>query len=234
MSKIAKRRLVDWAWYALVAAIAVVMTWTFVQVLQLQEQSDALVAALDSEQQNIVEEGGTPVAPAPEEIIEDPEAEPPPAGPSREELNAAVEAAVEAYFLENPLPENATPAEIAAGIASAVADYVTSNPEAVQPSQEQLNAAVEVAVAAYLTQHPPADGKDGADGHDGAAIEGPQGPQGEPGPAPTFDELVAAVQAHIAENPLPTCPPGTTAEARTLLVTDGPPAEAVVCIVQAE
>jgi len=188
---------------------------------------DALANALTTEQQATENRGETPVAPDPQDLIQDPEAEAP-AGPTREELDEAVHDAVEAYFRENPLPDNATAAEIAAGIASAVADYIADNPEATAPSREQLAAAAEVAVTAYLAEHPPADGNNGTDG-----ATGPPGPQGDPGPAPTREALIAAVQAYIAENPIPVCLPGYAPEERTLIATDGP-VDSMPCVKQPE
>lgn len=222
-----RRAVVHWA---MLVTVLVLIAFVWYSGELQKARIDALDSWLTAEQENVEENGGTPVAPDPEEIIEDPEAEPP-AGPSREDLNAAVEDAVEAYFLENPLPENATPAEIAAGIASGIANYIADHPEVTQPSQEQLDAAAEVAVAAYLTANPPADGEDGADG---VGATGPPGPQGDPGTGPTFEELLAAVQAHFEEHPVPMCPEGYAPEARSLVSTDGPPVDALVCVAQAE
>lgn len=220
-----RRAVVHWAKIITVLVLIAVVWYRG----ELQEaRVDALSSGLAAEQQNIEEDGGTPVAPAPEEIIEDPDAEPPPpVGPSDEQ----VQAAVEEYFAEHPVEdgENASPAQIAA----AVIRYLTENPPAPgEPGPPPTDEQISNAVAAYLAANPPPAGPPGQDGADGA--NGTNGADGEDGRAPTSEEIQAALDAYLEANPLPTCPPGTTAEARTLLVTDGPPVDAVVCVVQAE
>ena len=106
-----------------IAAVALVIgalmfAWTAVESIRQQDQIDALAEALAAEQAAAEERGESPVAPAPEDLLEDPEAPPPePIGPT----DAQVLEAVQAYFAANPVEdgEDASPAQIAAKYAGA-------------------------------------------------------------------------------------------------------------------
>lgn len=224
MSKDMKRRLGDWAVYAVVVLVAIVLGWAVVETRDLREQVDkqdeqltAFVEALGDEQSNAEDAGLEPVAPAPEDLLEDPEYEPQPgpSGPPGPGPTAAqIAAEVADYFEAHPLLGQPTAAELAAAVASYLADHPAEVPDD----------RVYEAIAAYLAEHPPQagpPGQDGADGEDGA--------QGEPGPPPTRAEIQEAVEAYIAEHPLPTCPEGTSPEAHTV-VTDSGPVDAVICV----
>jgi hypothetical protein len=190
--------------------------------VQLQEHRlDAFNEALTLEQQGIEEKGGTPIAPAPEEIIEDPDVDPPlPVGPTDEQ----VQEAVEAYFREHPVQdgENASPAQIAA----AVINYLTENPPAPgQPGPPPSDEQISNAVAAYLAANPPPPGPPGQDGTNGT-----DGKDGEDADPLTSEEIQAQLDAYLAANPLEMCEPGTTATAITVL-TVGAPTDIVACVV---
>jgi len=228
-TRVPRRRVV----ISLAGILLAVLTaaWMFIADQRQGAQIDALAEALAVEQSAAEERGETPVAPAPDELIEDPDVEIPPGpsgppgpGPS----DAQVYAAVAAYLSDHPVTaEGPSAAEIAAAVAEYLRDYPPG------PTPEQ----VAVAVAAYLTEHPPAAGADGADGADGApgpaGPTGPPGPQGEAGRAPTAEEVAGAVESFMREHPLPpSCPDGYAFEARTLLTLDGPPVEAVICVAE--
>lgn len=95
----------------------------------------------------------------------------------------------------------------AGAIAAAVADYVTRNP--ITPASPTAGQIAD-SVAAFLIANPPAAGTDGIDGEDGERGErGEKGETGEPGRPPTADEIRAALDSFIADNPIPPCPSGT-------------------------
>lgn len=240
MSRVAKRRLGDIA----VVLISAVLTLGLalmahqvgdqsqqldVQGQQLDVQSqqlEVLEQALGDEQSNVEELGGEPVAPPPDELLEDPEytPSPGPAGPSGPPgpalSDAEIQAAFAVYFAEHPYQFEPSAAELTAAFASILADH-----------PDLLDQQLYAAMAAYLAEHPApagppgpagADGADGADGQDGAT--------GEPGRPPTQEEIQAAVEAYMAEHPLPArCPEGSDWVAATLVTLDGPPLESVVC-----
>lgn len=193
---------------AAVCIAAVLLGWTYVQddhqSAELEHQSaqiEALYAALGDEQSNAEAQGVEPVAPDPEEILEDPSYSPQPGpsgppgpGPS----DAQVRAAVAAYLSDNPITsEGPSSAEIATAVANYLSDYPPG------PTPEQVASAV----ASYLTENPPAAGDDGANGSDGSdgapGPPGPEGPQGEPGPPPSAEDVAAAVQEWMEQNEFP-------------------------------
>jgi hypothetical protein len=182
-------------------------------------QIDALAGALAAEQEAAEDRGESPVAPAPEELIEDPNAEAPEAvGPTDEQVLDAVED----YFRQHPVEdgEDASPAMIAA----AVINYLTEHPPAAgEPGPPPSDDQVSNAVATYLAANPPPAGAPGADGADG-----------EDGHTPTSEEIQAELAAYLQAHPLPRCEPGETAEVHTVPTLDGPPVEAVFCVLDSE
>lgn len=208
MSKLAKRRLGDWAVVAVSILIAIALGWTVTQVQQQSarndrqsEQIDALAGALTAEQEAAQDRGETPVAPEPEELIQDPGAElPEPRGPSDEQVYAAVSA----YFTAHPVQdgEDASPAAIAA----AVGNYFAANPpEQGEPGPPPSGDQVAAAVQTYLTEHPP-----------------PAGPPGEDGEDATPEAIALEVAAYMETHPIEYCPEGYSLIVHTVLTTDGP------------
>jgi hypothetical protein len=165
------------------------------QTVQAKTISD-LGAALGTAEQQLTQHGIKPLAPPPQQIIQQGSIGPQGPGPS----DAQVLAAVTAYLTVHPLP--AAPPPSSAQIADAVAMYLRTNP--VLPGRDGTpgagpsSAQVAEAVAAYLAANPPAagpsgppgqagpsgapgaSGADGKDGKDGAV--GTQGPAGKDGP----------------------------------------------------
>jgi hypothetical protein len=229
MRRPSRRAVTDWSKIIVILVlIGVVLYRVQMQedrVEHQEETTDALAEWLSAEQEAIEEDGGVPVAPPPEEIIEDPDVDPPPpVGPTDEQ----VQAAVEDYFREHPVEdgENASPAQIAA----AVINYFTENPvkdgaPGPPPSDEQISNAV----AVYLAANPPPAGPPGPAGTNGT--DGKDGTDGEDAEPLTSEQIQAELDAYLEANPLPMCPPGATAEARTLLATEGP-VDVIVCVVQ--
>jgi hypothetical protein len=214
MSKLAKRRLGDWAVVAVSLLLAVALGWTVTQVQQQgdanahqSEQIDALAAALAAEQDAAEERGETPVAPDPQDLLEDPEFTPEP-GPQGEPgpgpSDSQVYAAVSAFFTAHPVEdgEDAAPADIAA----AVGNYLTEHPPeqgdpGPPPSGQQVAAAVET----YLIANPP-----------------PAGPPGENGEDASPEAIAAAVAAYMETHPIEYCPEGYSLVPHTVITTDGP------------
>lgn len=200
----------------LLAAFALV--WTAVQSERQGSQIEALYAALGDEQSAAEQRGEEPVAPPPEDLIEDPEYDEPATPEPRGPTDAQVYEAVQAYFEAHPVTADGPSA---AEIAAAVADYLAEFPPG--PTAEQVS----TAVAAYLTANPPAPGEDGQVGASGPP--GPAGEQGAPGRAPTPEEIAAEVQDYMTEHPLPVCPEGAAPEAHTIVTAEGP-VDAVICV----
>jgi type II secretory pathway pseudopilin PulG len=228
MSRIAKRRLGDWAVVALCLLISLALGWTVTLVQQQgdrndrqSEQIDALAAALAAEQEAAEDRGETPVAPDPSELLDDPqfEPEPGPSGPAGPgPSDSQVYAAVSAYFTAHPVEDGEDGADASpTAIAAAVANYLTANPPAQgdpgpPPSAQQIADAVE----AYLTEHPPPAGPPGADGDDA-----------------TPEEIAAQVAAYLDTHPLEYCPDGYSLVAHTVLTTEGP-TDQIDCVAEPE
>ncbi|HEY9415702.1 MAG TPA: hypothetical protein VIQ30_13145 [Pseudonocardia sp.] len=218
MSKLAKRRLGDWAVVAVSILIAIALGWTVTQVQQQSarndrqsEQIDALAGALTAEQEAAEDRGETPVAPEPEELIEDPHTElPEPRGPSDEQVYEAVSA----YFTAHPVEdgEDASPAMIAAAVGNYLAEHPPEQGEPGPPPDAQQVAS---AVESYLIEHPP-----------------PAGPPGEDGEDATPEAIAAEVAAYMETHPLEYCPEGYSLVAHTVLTTEGP-TDQVDCVADA-
>jgi hypothetical protein len=190
--------------------------WTVFQSMQQQAQINALYDALALEQDGVEERGDQPVAPPPDELIDDPDAElPAPVGPSDEQVLEAVHA----YFREHPVEDgkDASPADIVA----AVVNYLTENPPepGPPPTEEQLLSAV----STYLQANPPPAGPPGADGQDGT--------DGQDGHTPTSEEIQAELAAYLEANPIRRCDEGWEYTVLTVL-TPGPPTDIMVCTPQ--
>jgi len=204
---------------------AFVFGWTVVQVqqqgdrMQLQdEQIGALYEALAAEQDAAEDRGETPVAPDPEDLLDDPQYSPEPGpqgdpGPGPSDTQVYV--AVTAYFTAHPVEdgEDASPAAIAA----AVGNYLTEHPpEQGDPGPPPTGQQVADAVAAYLTANPPPPGKDGEDGEDA-----------------TPEAIAAEVAAYIETHPLEYCPDGYSLVPHTVITTDGP-VDQIDCVADKE
>lgn len=93
-------------------------------------------------------------------------------------------------------------------IEQAVAAYLKSNPPkdgrdapTVQQVLARVTPEVRTAVAAYLSDNPPGDGHDGADGQNGKdGAPGSDGADGSAGPAPSDEQVAAAVAAYCDAN----------------------------------
>lgn len=101
------------------------------------------------------------------------------------------------------LPERTRP-PTAAEVGDAVASYMAANPvPGVTPQQ------VSQAVAAYLRENPPPPGPAGPTGATGPegpqGEQGPKGEKGDPAPPPTAEEIQAAVEQVLTENPNMLC-----------------------------
>jgi hypothetical protein len=225
MRRPSRRAVTDWARIIVILILIGVVLYR----VQLQDHRlDALAAALEAEQQALEERGETPVAPEPDELIDDPDAEIPagppgpegpsgPPGPAPSE--AALDAAVARHFAEHPYQGELSAAELAAAFAALLAE----NPGA-------LNDQVYAALADYLAANPPPAGPPGTDGEDGAdGANGADGAQGEPGRPPTKEEIRAEIEAYIDEYGLPICPPEAPPGPLTV-VTPGGAVDIIACI----
>jgi len=201
---------------------AFVLGWMVVQVQQQvdenshqSEQIDALAAALAAEQEAAEDRGETPVAPDPEDLLDDPEYSPEPGPPGPGPSDTQVYAAVSSYFDAHPVEdgEDASPAAIAA----AVGNYLTEHPpEQGDPGPPPSGQQVAAAVEAYLIANPP-----------------PAGPPGEDGEDATPEAIAAAVAAYIETHPLEYCPDGYSLVPHTVITTDGP-VDQIDCVADQE
>ena len=227
MTRIHRQALKHWAGISAVLAVAVLLLWA---VLLQQARIDALSAALGDEQSATEERGDDPVAPAPEDLLEDPEyvPSPGPAGPSGPPgppgpglSTAQIEAAFATYFADHPYEFEPSAAELTAAFAAVLAEH-----------PDLLDDQLYAAMADYLAANPPAPGPAGPAGADGTdGKDGADGAQGEPGRPPTAEEVRAQIEAYVAEHGLPLCPEGSSPGPLTPLTTDGP-VEIVGCIVE--
>jgi len=118
-----------------------------------------------------------------------PEGPPGPKGdPGRPPSASEIRNAVNQYMAENPVAASSiSPAELEAAIAA----YMERNPVSAAECSPEMIAA---AVANYFKNNPPPAGERGPRGKRGA--------RGEAGRPPTVDEVRAAVDAFMAENPV--------------------------------
>jgi hypothetical protein len=223
-----RRAIAHWGQILLVlVAVAAVLWRSEVQ----EDRVDALSAALGDEQSNAEAQGIEPIAPQPEELLEDPQYTPapgpsgptgPPGPPGPTLTDPQIQAAFARYFADHPYEFEPSAAELTAAFASVLADH-----------PDLLNEQLYAAMAAYLAENPPPPGPAGADGQDGAdGADGQDGAQGEPGRPPTEDEIRAQVEGYVAEHGLPLCPEGSAPEAQTVLTTNGT-VDAVICVAAA-
>jgi len=115
----------------------------------------------------------------------------------------------------------------AAELGGAVARYLSLNPI---PAPQLV---VE-AVAAYFAANPPPSGAPGRD-CDPAVIpecRGPQGEKGDKGDPPTAQEIQAALEQYIRENPNVLCPRGGSFAQLRVQLADGGIADTWTCVVQ--
>lgn len=225
MRRLDRRSLAHWA--SIVAVLAIV-GWVLFRVQIQADRVDALSTALTVEQEALEDRGETPVAPPPDDLIEDPDYTGPPGPQGPPPSDEQVAAAVADYFERNPVEDGESPSP--AAIAAAVANYLAENPpEQGEPGPPPTAAQVAAAVEAYLIANPPSPGPAGQPGEDGSdGKDGQDGAQGAPGRAPTAAEIAAAVEAYIEEHPLPMCPQEWPAAVREVLTTNGP-AEQLGC-----
>jgi hypothetical protein len=111
----------------------------------------------------------------------------------------------------------------AAELGAAIAQYVSANASRFGPSPQQIGAAV----AAHLTENPPPSGPPGAPGEPGA-----KGEKGDKGDPPTQQEIQAAFDAYIRDNPNALCPRGGSFSQLRVQLADGGTADTWTCVVQ--
>jgi type II secretory pathway pseudopilin PulG len=212
---------------AAILVAAILLGWTYAQDDHQSAQIDALYAALGDSQSQIEDLGGDPVAPAPEELLEDPSYSPqpgpsgPPGPPGPALTEAEIEAAFADYFAAHPYEFEPSAAQLTAAFASVLTEH-----------PDLLNDQLYAAMAAYLAENPPPPGPPGPageNGEDGAdGTDGQDGAQGEPGRPPTKEEIRAEIEAYIDEHGLP-CPPEAPAGPLTVVTPSGP-VNIIACI----
>lgn len=163
-----------------------------------------LSAGLSTANQQLQQHGIKPLAPPPQQIIEQGAAGPPGPGPS----DAQVLAAVTLYLEAHPLPSAPPPS--AQQISDAVAGFMKANPvPAGKDGSPATDAQVAAAVASYVAAHPPADGAPGPAGPTGPAGTGVPGPAGPSGPAGKDGESITGPPGPSGPAG-PACPSGYT------------------------
>lgn len=193
---------------------------------QLDETNDQLAAQ------------GKPTVPVPDT----------PSNPEVVDPDAIASLAAAQVLSQLPAEQIVDTASLAPLVAQIVASYVAENPppSGQGPSLDELTALTSQMIADYIAANPPPPGAPGADGADGAAgqngsdgqdgapgADGQPGEKGDPGRPPTAEEIQAAVDAWMADNPPPYCPASYVASPATVLTVTGPQ-DAVLCIRSAE
>lgn len=110
-------------------------------------------------------------------------------------------------------------------LGAAIAQYVSANSSRFGPSPQQLAATT----ATYFEANPPPSGQPGVDGKDGEP--GAKGEKGDKGDPPTQQEIQAAFEAYIRDNPDALCPRGGSFAQLRVQLADGGTADTWQCVV---
>ncbi|MCW6003845.1 hypothetical protein K1W54_04510 [Micromonospora sp. CPCC 205371] len=221
----------DWAFMAVAVLLAVGLGYGIYTIGQWRAQVDALAVALAAEQRQSEKAGLTPAAPAPSEILNDPQVvEGAPGRDGRDGKDVTpqmVRAAVEAYFRANP--PDPSPAAIAAAVVNYIRDHpIPAGPKGDrgEPGDDGQDVTAEMVAAAvrdYLVEHPPPAGE-----------KGDKGDPGQDGRDVTPEMVAEQVRLYIEGHGLPLCPDGTRAETHRLVTAEPGTVNAVICVRQVE
>lgn len=230
MAMTTERRKNIWHWVIIagMAALAAIMTVTIVQLQVQTARVNALYAAVGDEQQAAKDRGDEPVAPDPDDLMDDPDGYDgvKTVGLSEAEVRDLVRQAVRDYVgtLDEDDDEQVTEADIIAAVSNALAK------RGVEIFGDRLAKLVGDEVATQLAEVELPRGEQGEPGEPGATgSPGPSGERGEPGRPPTAEEIGAAVEAFIAEQGLPMCPDGYETEELDVLTTSGT-RDSILCV----
>lgn len=223
-----RKSLTHWLIIAGMVLLAVFMTATIVQLQIKVAQVNALYAGLKTEQNAAKDRGDEPVAPKPDDLMDDPDGYDGEqvSGLSEAEVRDIVREAVREYVgdIDADDDEQVTEADIIAAVSNALAK------RGVEIFGDRLAKLVGDEVATQLAEVELPQGERGDPGEPGATgSPGPQGEQGEPGRAPTAEEIAAAVEAFVAERGLPMCPDGYQTEELDVVTTSGT-RESILCV----
>lgn len=212
-----QRRVKSAGWMAGMVAVAVLLAWNTYDNWRDDDKIDALATALTAEQDNTRSRGEEPVAPEPDDIVEEPEIVQGPQGipgpaPSREVVIEAARHVLSTMDLSQLVDEE----QIAVGIAAYIADH-RGDFVGPAPSPAELRAAI---LAVYAENPPPAGP---------VGPSGPAGPQGPTGPPPDPAAIADAVAAYVAEVGMMLCEQGYHPEVGTFVLADGPPRRVMAC-----
>lgn len=230
MSLTTERRKNLWHWITLsaMALLAAFMTVTIVQLQIKVAQVNAMHAALEDEQQAIEDRGDEPVAPKPDDLMDDPDGYDgaKTTGLSESEVRELVREAVRGYLsdLDTDEDERVTEADIIAAVSNTLAK------RGIELFGDRLAKLVGDEVAEQLAEVELPQGEPGERGEPGASgSPGPPGEKGDPGRPPTAAEIGAAVEAFIAERGLPMCPDGYETQELDVVTTSGTK-DSILCV----
>lgn len=201
-----------------VSILAVALAYGAYSLGRAIEQRDALSQALENERNNTVANGGEPVEPPPDEIMENPELVQGPKGdpgppPTRDVVIEAVRAVMSTMDVSELVSEEQFTIAIATYMSEHREDFVGPKP---------TPAELRTAILAVYTEFPPPPGP-----------TGPQGEKGDKGDPPTPEELADAVAAFVAEVGLMLCETGFHPEVGTFVLVDSPPRRVMACFADA-
>lgn len=226
-----RKRLTHWLLIAGMVLLATFMTATIVQLQIKVSQLTAMHNALQDEQQAARDRGEEPVAPEPDDLMDDPDGYDgaKTTGMSEAEVRDLVREAVRDYVkgIDTDDDDQVTESDIIAAVSNALAK------RGVEIFGDRLAKLVGDEVAQQLAEIELPRGEQGESGEPGASgSPGPQGEQGEQGEAgrpPTPEEIGAAVEAFVAERGLPMCPDGYETQELDVLTTSGTK-DSILCV----
>lgn len=226
-----RKRLTHWLKLTGMVLLAVLMTATIVQLQVKIDQLDVMYSALKDEQQATKDRGEEPVAPKPDDLMDDPDGYDgaKTTGMSETEVRDLVREAVQDYVkgIDTNNDDQVTESDIIAAVSNALAK------RGVEIFGDRLAKLVGDEVAQQLAEVELPRGEPGEPGEPGASgspgVQGEPGEQGEPGRPPTPEEIGAAVEAFVAERGLPMCPDGYETQELDVLTTSGT-RDSILCV----
>lgn len=227
MSEKTRKRVVDWAIFAGMFALAALVAVLLIMLRLESARVDALYAGLETEQEAAKDRGDEPAAPKPEDLVDDPgqDTESKDDAISESEIRDLVEQAVADYLSKIDLDKDDEITE--ADIVAAVSNYLSKH--GVETFGDELARLVGDEVERQLSERDLV-GPKGDKGDPGEPGEpGKDGEPGEAGPAPTPEQIGDAVEAYFSEIEFPLCPGGYEAQVLDVLTTTGV-VESIICV----
>lgn len=226
-----RKNLYHWVVLTVMVAGATFATVTIVDLQVKVSQLTATSSALEDEQQAARDRGYEPVAPPPDDLLDDPGGYDgtKTTSMSEDEVRGLVKQAVTGYLSELDPDEDEQVTE--SDIIAVVSNYLSKR--GVEIFGERLAQLVgdEVTKQLAATELPRGEqGEQGTQGEQGLPGEkGDKGEKGDPGPPPTPEQIGAGVAAFVEERGLPMCPDGYETQKLDVLTTSGT-RDSILCV----